>query len=249
LAVAVAMFLVARAWHDRTIASFAPPTFDIQDRQGAVWTVETVGATARVQLSAGSASFRVRRTTERQRFLLSLPDGEIEVHGTRFVVELAAGATRHVEVSEGVVTLRMRGAEPREIGAGERWDQPASPVDPPAPLQGPPPDEAAGGADARSHGQHPIADRHESPHEEPFGAGVAAFRAGDFRRAERLLDRFLSSPTSSGDPRIEDACFLRAVARSRSGDTEGAAKLARDYLRRFPNGLRRPEAERMAAEH
>jgi hypothetical protein len=49
-----------------------------------------------------------------------------------------------------------------------------------------------------------------------------------------------------GDPLVEDAHFLRAVARSRSGDADGAAKLAKEYLRKFPDGLRRREAEKIA---
>jgi len=250
--VALALFFMGRVLRERSLASLAPPTFDVENREGAVWTTEIVGATAHVLLSSGSASFHVRRTTDRQRFLLSLPDGEIEVHGTRFVVNLAGGATRHVEVSEGVVTLRLRGAPPRDIHAGDSWDHVSSPAAGLAPAQvhadedrGDEPGDRAGG---QQHLQHMTDRRDAVASPEPFAAGVAAFRAGDFRRAEQLLDRFLLAQGMSGDARIEDACFLRAVARSRSGDIEGASKLAKDYLRRFPNGLRRPEAERIAAE-
>jgi hypothetical protein len=39
---------------------------------------------------------------------------------------------------------------------------------------------------------------------------------------------------------------LRAVGRARSGDRTGAAALARAYLERFPQGMRRREAESLS---
>jgi TolA-binding protein len=78
-----------------------------------------------------------------------------------------------------------------------------------------------------------------------FTEAMSAFSDGDFARAERLFSVF--ERDHAGDARVEDATFLRAVARSRRGDRAGAASLAREYLRRFPNGLRRIEAERLAS--
>ena len=42
------------------------------------------------------------------------------------------------------------------------------------------------------------------------------------------------------------AMFLIAVCRARLGNTVGAQAAARGYLQRYPNGLRRAEAMRMA---
>ena len=50
------------------------------------------------------------------------------------------------------------------------------------------------------------------------------------------------------DPRTEDASYLRAVALARMGDVEGASELAREYLARYPNGLRRVEADRLTKQ-
>jgi hypothetical protein len=66
------------------------------------------------------------------------------------------------------------------------------------------------------------------------------------RRWVPALDRFLEQ--SPGDARMEDAWFMKTVARSRTGDTDGAAQLARAYLIQFPNGLRRLEAEKIAGK-
>jgi len=74
-----------------------------------------------------------------------------------------------------------------------------------------------------------------------FARGMSAFRAGRYSDAEGLWRQFASEHPQ--DPRVEDIAFLRAVARTRLGDVEGAAALARSYLNRFPHGMRRKEAE------
>jgi TolA-binding protein len=80
-----------------------------------------------------------------------------------------------------------------------------------------------------------------------FAEAVAAFGAGDYGRADALFGTFARDfPT---DSRAEDATFLRADARAKRGDKAGAAAGARLYLRAYPNGLRRPAAERLAEDH
>jgi ferric-dicitrate binding protein FerR (iron transport regulator) len=234
-----------RPW--RTAGGASPaPAFEVTGIDHASWTVEATGRTARVRLAAGSAAFHVERTTENQRFLLSLPDGEIEVHGTRFLVELAEHTTRHVEVSEGVVTLRLADADEVRLVAGDTWDrtskQPLAELEvaAPAPAVSTLPVTAPRVAPSSRSGSV----RGVTPESDMFAAAMTAFRAGDFRRAEHLFEKFLE--LTPGDPLVEDAHFLRAVARSRSGDADGAAKLAKEYLRKFPDGLRRREAEKIA---
>ncbi|MDP8998908.1 MAG: tetratricopeptide repeat protein, partial [Myxococcota bacterium] len=68
----------------------------------------------------------------------------------------------------------------------------------------------------------------------------------DYVAAERLLAAFVRDNPS--DPRSEDAAFLLAVSHARIGDTSGAARLAEDYLRHYPMGLRHKEAERLARD-
>ncbi len=72
---------------------------------------------------------------------------------------------------------------------------------------------------------------------------MAAFGAASYAQADDLLASFALE--FGGDARAEDASFLRAVARSRMGDEAGAASLAGAYLRSFPLGLRRREAEEL----
>ena len=77
-----------------------------------------------------------------------------------------------------------------------------------------------------------------------FVAAMEAFHEERYADASTLFVSFLDH--AKGDARCEDAAFLRAVARARSGDREGSRALMKAYLDGYPNGLRRAEAERFA---
>jgi len=72
---------------------------------------------------------------------------------------------------------------------------------------------------------------------------MSVFRAARYDDAEVLLRAFIAR--NPGDPRVEDATFLRMVGRVRRRDSDGAAEMARRYLTQFPEGLRRREAEQV----
>jgi hypothetical protein len=265
-AVVLALGLLAVAFvHRRSAAPLvvaAPAEFVVEDVRLAQWSEVERGALTRVRLSAGSAAFQVRRVELNHRFLLLLPDGEIEVHGTKFLVEIETGHTEHVSVSEGVVSLRLEGQSERILHAGDVWTRFEAPSEPEKSL----PPEATPAPSSESRAAESPVHRgviHSTPSETPaegagrpvaaapppradsFRAGVSAFEAGDYSGADASLRRFIAE--SPSDPRTEDASFLRAIARSRLGDKESAADLARGYLARFPAGLRRKEAERLAS--
>jgi TolA-binding protein len=252
LALIVVALFGRRHWSSRGAdAEIGPPSFEVADAVGAEWISEVTGSEVRAHLTAGAASFHVEHTRIGQRFLLHMPDAQIEVHGTRFRVEVRHGTTQHVEVSEGLVTLQRQGEPERRLYAGDVWDAPSN-----VQTNG---DDAlrARGGDASSvapeDGEAPPRNRTKSLpdarssglQQDAFAAAVAAFRHGDYFKAEQLLDRFLDAMPN--DARVEDAFFLKAVSRARTGDAHAAAQLARAYLDRFPNGLRRLEAERIAA--
>jgi TolA-binding protein len=229
-----------------TSASAAAPhaTYEVVDEGAARWTATTSDAVTRVTLTKGTASFRVERLSERSRFVVALPDGEIEVRGTRFVVEVEGGRTRRVSVSEGVVELRI-GPEPRRLVAGEAWSEAGVSLPNPTAsvstsqdvdlLRSNAPPGSASAAPA--HDARSLAG-------ERFAEAMGAYTRGDYRRAEPLFAAFVREHPK--DARAEDATFLRAEGLARSGDRDGAAAAARAYLAAFPRGLRRPEAERLA---
>lgn len=205
------------------------PVFELEASDDSQWHKEEEGETVRHRLVRGRLALHVAKLDPGQRFIVELPDGELEVKGTRFDVEVDGEGTRTVHCSEGQVALRIGGREVR-LFAGDAWSRPLPP---------------AGTGNARvPAATSPTAPASPSGGED-FVAAMAAFSDGDLGRAEKLLLAF--ERRHPGDARVEDAAYLRAVARARRGDREGARELAREYLRRYPNGLRGREAEKLAA--
>lgn len=99
----------------------------------------------------------------------------------------------------------------------------------------------ASGAPSASEPSPPTAAR--EPPAPSFERGVAFFRHGDFGLADDELGAFQRALPA--DPRAEDAAYLRVVARWRMGDHETAGRLGRAYLVAYPEGLRRPEVQRI----
>ena len=102
-------------------AAGAPPRFRISNLENAVFESKVEGVTVRASMTKGLAAFHIERITPPQRFLLTLPDGDLEVRGTRFVVSVQNGKTALVDVAEGTVALRLQGREEMLLTAGQRW--------------------------------------------------------------------------------------------------------------------------------
>lgn len=280
LAGAVALGSLGLIWQNTRNNALQAPVFDIADVSHAVWQTETNASTSHVMLRSGTAAFHVEHLQSAARFFVDMPDGRIEVRGTRFVVDVAEGKTRSVEVTEGTVWLDVPTYHGL-LNAGERWPRsemsraiPESSVN--VPHDSPPPQdkpeaiaEDAGAPDAAVSNPKtnapPVvapANSAESVVEIPapvnsaappkdeagprFAEAMTAFTAGDDSRAEQLFANFIHDFPRDG--RAEDAMFLRAKLRARRGDSAGAAAIAREYLRIFPRGFRKPEAERLAGE-
>jgi hypothetical protein len=231
------------------------PSFDVLDIDHAAVTSRTDGGATQATLADGIAAFHVAHVQAGRRFLLLLPDGEIEVRGTRFIVSVRDARTQSVEVTEGLVALRLRGLDgERVLAAGERWSLPPpstsagaapsttiSPAAAPPRAKGrasPPKSRPAAGPDTIDNAGTRAAANAQ------FALAVNAFNEGSYARSDALLESF--ARRFPGDPRREDADFLRAMCHARLGDSGGAAALARAYLRTFPGGLRRREAEQLA---
>lgn len=280
LIAAVCIGFALRAWRSGSEASatLAAPTYRLDASPGASWQTIEAGAALRLRLGSGSFMLEVDELTAVQRFVLELPDGELEVIGTHFGVRVEPEGTRRVEVTEGRVALRLRDALPISLGAGETWTaereaarvvvppsvpaaEPSSTAAPPSTAE--PPSTAAPTAEAPSERSLARARQPALPetkraleppsgelaatagtHNDDFARAMAAFGAGDYGQAERLFQDF--ERRHAEDARQEDSTFLRAVVRARRGDAAGARAIARQYLERYPNGLRAPEAERLA---
>jgi ferric-dicitrate binding protein FerR (iron transport regulator) len=259
LAAAATLLFWARPWREESVP-VATATYEVAPEGTADYAQEVVGSTTQIAFRSGKAGFHVEHLEGPARFVVALPDGQLEVRGTRFVVDVVEGRTREVTVSEGAVALSLPGFTGL-LRAGERWPAavaaaaPAGPsAPPPSPAESevsaappPPPSAALGPAATQGAGGGAVS---PAPAPAPPGAGarfaeaMGAFSAGNYGRADSLFAAFVRDFPRDG--RAEDAMFLRADARARRGDGAGAAAAAREYLAAFPRGLRRPEAERMA---
>jgi hypothetical protein len=138
-AVALALMLsgLAVGWRARArrvavelgVPTHAPFAGTVSAAAGAAWTQARDAGTEHVTLDDGSIGVHVRKQGAGERFFVLLPDGEIEVRGTSFDVVVRARRTERVTVREGLVALRIEGAE-HLLAAGESW--------PPAPAPRPP---------------------------------------------------------------------------------------------------------------
>jgi TolA-binding protein len=268
---ALVLALVGTRWETRrgwTVAPVHTPSFEVVEVGNATWTTSAVRRTVRVALSVGTAAIHVEHLTYDQRFFVELPDGELEVRGTRFQLNVADHRTTRVEVSEGVVVLRLVGRPEIVLTAGQQWTMPtpvaatsgvARSVEPPPANPPPAMPPRSSGPIARAPVHHPLEDTPPSssptadapvssevvPVVDGYEACIRAFESGNYAGADRLLAAFQREHPS--DARGEDAAFLRAVSHARMGDAVGAAQLASEYLQRYPRGLRTWEARRLAA--
>jgi hypothetical protein len=223
--------------------------------------VDSQGAHERFSLQRGELSAHVAKLTAGQRFIVTTPDVEVEVRGTRFRLSVlatpqscGAGTRTRLEVSEGVVEVR---ASDRviEVKAGQRW-----PVDCNAEGQAPP----ARADEPAPRPTSPVATRHGSAQATPstlsreaeqasalaapndlFAEGIAKRRQGDvsgaLRAYQELLTRFPRSALA------ENALVerMRLLAGTRDPAT---AREAKRYLAHYPGGFAVKEAQQLAAE-
>jgi hypothetical protein len=222
-----------------TTPSTAPLAGAVTASAEAVWTQARQAGVESVVLQVGTLRVHVRPQGPGERFLVRLPDGEIEVRGTTFEVTALDGSTRHVGVSEGTVVLRLRGSPDRSLGPGAIWAAPESSASngPTVPVR------AAASAPT-------ILRRTAGGHDVDGGAAayveaMRSFREGRYDRAAAAFHAFaLAFP---GATETEDASFLEALSLARAGRADAAALAAQRHLESFPHSFRRREASILVA--
>lgn len=212
------------------------------------WSQTRTGDVERVRLDEGTVSVHVRPQLPRERFLVEMPDGEIEVRGTTFEVTVEAGRTTGVRVLEGVVELRLTASPPQRLEAGDSFSSPlgaavasVAPVATPLPRSAPKA-EAAGahvvvaaepdaGATAIPGGDDGTA---------AYAEALGFLSAGRNEQAATALRAFVEAYPNAAQ--AEDATFLEAVALARAGRTDAAGLAAEHHLTRFPGSFHRKDA-------
>lgn len=219
----------------------APLAGAVAPTAGAVWTQTREGGEERVELEAGTLRVHVRPQGPGERFLVRLPDGEIEVRGTTFEVTALGGSTRHVGVDEGTVVLRLRGSPDRSLGPGTNWTAPESvassahevtAVRPSPSTPATPRRHSANGNDGDERAVGYV-DAMQLFREGRYDGAAAAFHAFalDFPRVEEA----------------EDASFLEALSLARAGRPDAAALAAERHLESFPSSFHGREASILVA--
>lgn len=206
---------------------------------GTRWSQTRQDGIERVTLDDGTLEVHVRSQRFGERFLVMLPDGELEVRGTTFDVTVADGVTTRVQVDEGVVELRLRGRDVVQLQRGDVWIPPA-PLTANAPVKAPPPRPAPSVSI-----DHPVATPAPDDGASGYAAAVDLLRAGRGDDAAAAFHAFLlAHPAAS---QAEDASFLEAVALARAGRTDAAGLAAEHHLARFPASFHRKEAAILVA--
>jgi TolA-binding protein len=207
----------------------------------AQWSRERRGLVERVRLEDGALRVHVRHQTSGERFLVDLPDGELEVRGTTFEIIVHGGATERVTVEEGVVALRRRGHDELVLRVGESWSAPPRPF--------------ASGTNRPSAMDTGTGRRKSEPPSAPndangggvaeYAAAVALMQSGRYSLAASEFHTFVLA--HAGAPQAEDASFLEAASLARAGRGDAAALAAEDHLARFPKSFHRKEAAILVA--
>ncbi len=248
--------------HGHALLAFATGT-RVDVEQGGDVTLVQANASQVLSLQAGALRAHVAKLAAGRRFLVRTADAEVEVHGTSFRVANAApdpgcgdGARTRVDVYEGVVTVRHAGRE-QYVRAGEAWpagcthssaaaEQPARPQRAAAQAARQP--RATGApvpspelvAPARAPTASELAAQNEA-----FAGALADKRHGRLEAAVRGFESLLARYPRG--PLAESAAAQRMQLLDEL-DAGRAARAARDYLRLYPRGFAREQAEAIVAE-
>ena len=230
------------------------------------------GKVQRFSLSAGSLEAKVAKLAAGERFLVTTPDAEVEVRGTRFELRVlgkpaacgadTAGSQTRLAVQEGVVEVRWSG-QVAQIRAGQTWPEACSVRDEAEPKQAAvastqkrEPRESqtarvtptAGGTTAG-----PV----ESPSDvaEPGPSALAAqtelfakasrmARSGDVTSALNLYQQLVVTYPPSA---LAENSLVERMRLLRGSSPTAAKREAERYLARYPGGFGKTEAERILA--
>ncbi len=214
------------------------------------WTQSREQGVERVALGDGTLHVHVRHQAMGERFLVVLPDGELEVRGTTFDVSVVQGSTTRVHVDEGLVELRLGGRGVTRLGAGQEWTAGAPAGKAAAGATnagagGPIPSRAAAPAPGSPAGARTTEPARPGDELQDYAAAMELLRLGRNEDAANAFHAFATrAPDSS---QAEDASFLEAVALARAGRTDAAALAAQHHLTRFPSSFHRKEAALLVA--
>jgi TolA-binding protein len=220
----------------------------------------------RLELQRGDLSIHVKLLRKDARFVVVLPDGELEVRGTTFAVAVASDATRQIRVVDGTVEVRLRGRDNFYVDSEHPWktEGAVTPSAEGAPLALPRADtsarESPAGAAPSGTPKPPAQDREASPApsrsidsrgtsstrwNQMYADAIRSYEANRFDDAARKFRYFVEKASDS--PEREDAEFLCAVSLARAQRDDEAAAAAERFLGRYPRSIHSKDAALLIA--
>jgi hypothetical protein len=220
-------------------------TVDVDSRSRARFDVASVaeGQGDRIALLTGRIEVRVPKLGARRDLRVQTAEATVIVHGTRFIVEAAPGATR-VTVIDGVVEVDSPG-QVRVLTEGMSLTVPDAVARSSAPGGTPaasPPLPAPVTTDLRA-GVKPGGPSTLASENALLADAMRLRREQHGDRALVSLDELLSRHADS--PLAEVARVERLRALTDTGDRSRLVREAESYLTDYPQGLARAEVERM----
>ena len=219
--------------HGHAILGFSTGT-ELIVEDGGDLTILDAAAMQRFDLREGTLRAKVAHLLPGQRFVITTPDGEVEVRGTSFRIDVLPpeeacddGLRTRVEVFDGAVVVRARGGEER-ITPGNHF-----------------PTVCSAGTSVRSlpHAvAAPVVNNASTLARQNnlFADAMTAKRRGDAHGSLLALDELLKKYPGSPLAESAEAERLRLL---RDVDPVRAQGVARAYLRRYPHGFARVEAQ------
>jgi TolA-binding protein len=187
-----------------------------------------------VGLQDGILNLHVRHQTSSEHFFVDLPDGQIEVRGTTFRVEAHRGVTTRVDVTEGVVSVRLQGLDEIWVSAGQTWTRPVAPIASAHPTK----------TDSSTHSSSTTTAVDPSGSDE-YASAVTMMRSGSYDAAAAAFAAFLTAHPKASQ--AEDASYLEAAALARAGRVDAAALAAEHHLAAYPQSFHAKEAAILVA--
>jgi ferric-dicitrate binding protein FerR (iron transport regulator) len=254
-----------------SLASGAEVDIDPESRVGFHGSEDDASATGAatrdrsegVILSSGRVAVRVPKLGPAGSFAVTTPEATIVVHGTTFSVARTTDATSEirrtsVDVEEGTVAVRRNGVD-IFLHAGDHWSSSMESLGRAAGQSGefrvnrdraadkhkPSLSVPRGDSSSKNSGQPSGSDKSSSlaAENQLLQTAMAARQQGDALRAAELATEFVRRYPAS--PLVEEARVERMRALAAASGPAAAAGEARSYLRDYPRGFARQEANRI----
>lgn len=215
-------------------------------------TLEETKASQRLFLASGQLHVRVAKVKPGAHFVVGTRDAQIVVHGTAFSVEVVPadpscgeGSTTRVAVTEGQVQVQHHGAM-HLVNPGQHWPDCGAAAAAPVPAA---PTAAAPAATPVLEAVKQAAPAKGSTLVEQndlLERAVALRNSGDAKKAVAVLEALMRKYPNA--PLAESAAALRMTTLHDLDATLGS-RAASEYLKAYPNGFARDEAEALKSEH